>query len=379
MSSSASSAGKAPSPSVAEPPTPSATERVCIVGSGNWGSAVARIIGENVHHFDKFDKRVAMWVYEEVVTYGGAQRKLTEVINTDHENVKYLPGFRLPDNVVAEPDLAAAVADATLLVFVLPHQFLPRLLPTIAAALGGEATLAGGRVRATSLIKGIDVSPTGGLALVSDTIRRGLPGVSCDVLMGANVAGEIAEGHFSEATIGYTGGSAATAGLWRDLLETRAFRIQLSPDAATVELFGALKNVVALACGFSDGLRYGYNTKAAIIRQGAQEMLRFVRQFYDPGASTGTMLESCGLADLITTCFGGRNRKCAEAFVTSGRDWPQLEAELIGGQKLQGTLACDEAAKMIASAGAQADYPLFTMTVRTRRGRGGRGTCGHGG
>ena len=73
-----------------------------------------------------------MWVFEEMVDGpDGTKEKLTEVINTRHENVKYLPGIQLPSNVVAIADLAEACRDATLLIFVLPHQFLPRLLPVI--------------------------------------------------------------------------------------------------------------------------------------------------------------------------------------------------------------------------------------------------------
>lgn len=270
--------------------TPAPSERVVIVGSGNWASAIARIVGENVHHFDKFHKSVRMWCFEEAVTVNGVDRKLTDVINTTHENVKYLPKLLLPGNILADPDLTSAVTGATLIVFCIPHQFLGKLLPVIKAALGPDAS---SRVRAISLIKGIEFDETG-LVLISDSIRRGL-GITCDVLMGANVANEVAEGQFCEATVG-TRGDMAMAEVWRDLFETRFFRIQLCKDAAAVELFGALKNVVALACGFAQGLDYGTNTQSALIRMGGVEMLTFVRRFYDPHAATETMLESCGMA-----------------------------------------------------------------------------------
>ena len=104
---------------------------VCVIGSGNWGSAIARVIALNAETSAGFESRVRMWVYEEVID----GRNLTDVINTDHENPKYLPGIALPANVVAVADLASAVKDASILVWVLPHQFLGRLLPTVKGAL----------------------------------------------------------------------------------------------------------------------------------------------------------------------------------------------------------------------------------------------------
>ena len=128
-------------------------DKVCIIGSGNWGSAIATIVGRNCERLSFYETRVNMWVFEEMVQVNSQdsespKRKLTEVINETHENVKYLPGIQLPTNVVAVADLAEACKDATLLIFVLPHQFLPRLLPTIREASHPSC-------RGVSLIKGI--------------------------------------------------------------------------------------------------------------------------------------------------------------------------------------------------------------------------------
>lgn len=123
-------------------------DRVCIIGSGNWGSAIATKVGLNCERLSHFENTVKMWVFEEAVEVDGESRKLTEVINAQHENVKYLPGIKLPKNIVAVPDLKEACKDATLLIFVLPHQFLPRLLPTIRENCHPSC-------RGVSLIKGL--------------------------------------------------------------------------------------------------------------------------------------------------------------------------------------------------------------------------------
>ena len=89
------------------------------------------------------------------------------------------------------------------------------------------------------------------------------------------------------------------------------FRVTVVKDTNIVEICGALKNIVACAAGFCDGLKMGDNTKAAIIRLGLKEMIKYGDTFY-PGGDHATYFESCGVADLITTCYGGRNRKVSE-------------------------------------------------------------------
>merc|ERR1711966_463349 len=194
---------------------------------------------------------------------------------------------------------------------------------------------------------------------------EGSPAVDMSVLMGANVANEVAKGDFAEATIGCT--DMTVGNLWCQVFNTKDFKVDPVQDVAGAELCGALKNVVALGAGFSDGLGFGGNPKAAIIRIGLKEMQKFCETFYGSRNIKGeTFLESCGVADLVTTCFGGRNRKCAEAFAAAGKSksLEVIEAELLGGQKLQGTLTAKEVNHILKMKGLEDEFPFFTTVYK---------------
>ena len=352
-------------------------EKVALIGSGNWGSAIATKIGKNVlDKPDMFDATVYMWVFEEYVKEvdgkwerpaRGAKppegktwvdegyRPLTEVINEKHENVIYLPGIPLPTSIVACPDIKTAVTGATMMVFVIPHNFLAPIVPKMAGAFAPGAV-------GCSLIKGIEFE-AGTPILISDLLQKemakgpGSPTVDMSVLMGANVANEVAKGDFAEATVGCT--DLAIGAKWVKLFDTPDFACAAVQDVAGAELCGALKNVVALGAGFCDGLGLGGNTKAAIIRIGLAETAKFAKMFFD-GIKDETFMESCGLADLVTTCFGGRNRKCAEAFAKGEGDWEKIEADLLNGQKLQGTITAKDVSTVLKAKGLEAEFPLFT-------------------
>ncbi|XP_055764015.1 glycerol-3-phosphate dehydrogenase 1-like protein isoform X2 [Salvelinus fontinalis] len=277
-------------------------KKVCIVGSGNWGSAIAKIVGHNAKGSNRFDPIVNMWVFEEMID----GKKLTEIINTEHENVKYLPGHKLPKNV------------------------------------------------------GIDEGPEG-LKLISDIIREKLE-IEVSVLMGANIANEVADEKFCETTIGAK--NEANGHIFKELLQTPNFRITVVQESDTVELCGALKNIVAVGAGFCDGLGFGDNTKAAVIRLGLMEMIAFTKLFCKGQVSSVTFLESCGVADLITTCYGGRNRKVAEAFAKTSKSIEELEAEMLNGQKLQGPQTSAEVFKILKKRDMINKFPLFASVYQ---------------
>ncbi|XP_017340737.1 glycerol-3-phosphate dehydrogenase 1c [Ictalurus punctatus] len=324
-------------------------KKVCIIGSGNWGSAISRIIGQNVKASNRFAPLVNMWVFEELIN----GRKLTDIINKEHENVKYLPGHKLPKNVIAVPDITEAVDGADILVFVVPHQFIGKLCDQMKPHVKPGAI-------GISLIKGIDEGPSG-LTLISDIIRGKL-GLDMSVLMGANIANEVAEEKFCETTIGAI--NDHNGKVFKELMQTPNFRITVVSDSNTVELCGALKNIVAVGAGFCDGLGFGDNTKAAVIRLGLMEMVSFAKIFCSSSVSSATFLESCGVADLITTCYGGRNRRVAEAFVTSGKAIAVLEAEMLNGQKLQGPQTSAEVYKILQKKNMVDKFPLFVSVYQ---------------
>ncbi|KAI4459087.1 glycerol-3-phosphate dehydrogenase [Holotrichia oblita] len=324
-------------------------KKVCIIGSGNWGSAIAKIVGKNVQRLSHFDKRVTMYVYEEIIN----GKKLTEIINETHENVKYLPGHKLPENVVAIPDIIEAAREADILIFVVPHQFIRTICSTLLGKIKPTAI-------GLSLIKGFDQAEGGGIELISHIISKHLK-IQCAVLMGANLAGEVADEKFCETTIGCR--DSRLAPLLRDIIQTDYFRVVVVDDEDAVEICGALKNIVACGAGFVDGLGLGDNTKAAVIRLGLMEMIKFVDVFY-PGSKLATFFESCGVADLITTCYGGRNRKVSEAFVKSKKSIKQLEDEMLNGQKLQGPITAEEVNYMLKSKRMEDRFPLFTAIHR---------------
>ncbi|XP_074623054.1 glycerol-3-phosphate dehydrogenase [NAD(+)], cytoplasmic-like isoform X1 [Acropora palmata] len=362
--------------------------KIAIIGSGNWGSVIARIIGANVKdHPDSFHNQVQMYVYEELID----GKKLTEIINSEHENVKYLKGHKLPENIKANPDVVEAAKDADILVFVLPHQFVKNVCrklkdsikPSVIAvslikfgipckfmridAIADQTHIMTWKEcrqistdRAVNLkrqasIRGLDHSSVG-LNLVSNIIKDELNIPDVSVLMGANLAKEVAREMFGEATIGCR--TEEHGPILKELFHTEYFKINVVKDADTVELCGSLKNAVAVGAGVVDALGYGDNSKAAVIRIGLKEMIQFAKQFYD-NVELETFFESCGVADLITTCYGGRNRIAGEEFV-KGKTFEEVEQYILGGQKLQGPHTVYEVYHLLKENNLLDEYPLLT-------------------
>ncbi|ESO01500.1 hypothetical protein HELRODRAFT_81612 [Helobdella robusta] len=320
--------------------------KVTIIGSGNWGSVVAKLAAVNTLKYPSlFDYKVYLYVYEEIVE----GQKLSEIINTTHVNVKYLKGHILPDNIVAIPDLFKACVGSDILVFVLPIQFIPNVCYQLRYRVKKTAI-------AMTMIKGFNVED-GRLSLISNTIRREL-NVPCAALMGANIAEGVIREEFCEATIGCN--DLQHSEIFKKLFETKYFRIRCVPDEETVEMCGALKNVIALAAGLVDGSRAGsQNTKATIIRLGFVEMIEFCKRYF-PNTRLETFFESCAIADLIASSYGGRNRKVAEYFANEPeKTLAELEEEMLQGQKLQGPITAANIYSILERESEVEKFPIF--------------------
>ncbi|KXJ19603.1 Glycerol-3-phosphate dehydrogenase 1-like protein [Exaiptasia diaphana] len=327
--------------------------KVAIVGSGNWGTTIARVIGSNVARKpDMFHREVQMYVFDSVLDDG---RRLTDVINTDHVNVKNLPGHVIPPNVVANPDLQDSVKDADILVFNLPPMFLEETCAQIKGKIKEN-------VLAISMIKGLDHSKKG-LHLISSQIKEILEIPDISVMMGANIAEEVANEMFSESTIGSK--SFESGRIFKELLSKPYFKINVVKDVEAVEFCGAFKNCIALGAGIIDGLGYQNNTKAAVIRIGLEEAYEFSRVFL-PGSKMATFFESCGIADFIVTCYGGKHRLVGEAFVKTGKQLNDLEAVVpeLRHRKLPGPDTLEAVYELIEAKNLENKFPLITSLYR---------------
>lgn len=302
-----------------------------------------------------------MWVRQEKV----GDMNLTDIINLHHENVRYLPEVRLPDNLVADPEIRNVAEGADLLVFNLPHQFLGSVCDQMKG-------IDFSRSSAISCLKGLNVSAQG-VELLSNVVEEKL-GLHCGVLSGANIASEVAREKWCETTVAYPLPKWYKPGeidedLIKALFHRPYFHVQVSSDTAGVSIGGALKNVVAIGAGLVEGAGWGDNAKAAVMRRGILEMIKFGVTFF-PGTLPETFTnESAGVADLITSCAGGRNVKVGRAFARTGKPLEEIEKELLNGQSAQGIITAREVHELLSEKNMLNEFPLLVAIYEVAHGK----------
>jgi glycerol-3-phosphate dehydrogenase (NAD(P)+) len=257
-------------------------QRIGIIGGGAWGTALAAAAR-------RAGNDVLLWARETAVV---------EAINARHANPMFLPGVDLDPAIRATGDLAeAAVRD--LLLLVVPAQHLRATATDLAASVAPETP-------AVICAKGIE---QGSGALMSEALAEALPGRPLAVLSGPTFAAEVARGLPTALTLAC--GDAATGRAMVEALHDPYFRIYQSDDPIGAQIGGALKNVIAIACGISDGRRMGDNARAALLTRGASEMTRFALAL---GARAETMMGLAGFGDLALTCMGAQSRNRSLGF-----------------------------------------------------------------
>ncbi|MCX7285901.1 MAG: NAD(P)-dependent glycerol-3-phosphate dehydrogenase [Novosphingobium sp.] len=245
-----------------------------VVGAGAWGTALAQMLASD-------GRDVVLWARE---------AELVDEINTARTNSLFLPSARLAPTIRATSALSDLAALPVLLL-VTPAQFLASVLSGIGRE-GGDVVLCS---------KGIEAG-TG--RLMADVARAAAPGTSLAVLSGPTFAHEVAAGLPTAVTLACEGGEAQ----WQRLSAAIArptFRPYYSDDVTGAEIGGAVKNVLAIACGVVDGLGLGQNARAALISRGFAEMQRFGLAL---GARAETLSGLSGLGDLVLTCSSTSSR-----------------------------------------------------------------------
>lgn len=250
--------------------------RIGIIGGGAWGTALAQVAR-------RAGRAVVLWAREDEVV---------AAINRERINPLYLPGVALADGIRATGDLAeAAAADALLLVA--PAQRLRAVSAALAPHLSGRPPL-------VICSKGIE---TGTTALMTEVVAETLPDCPLAVLSGPTFADEVARGLPTAVTLACRDerlGARLVAALG-----SNRFRPYLSDDLVGAEIGGAVKNVLAIACGIVEGRRLGDNARAALITRGMAELLRLGRA---KGGRAETLMGLSGLGDLVLTCTSRRSR-----------------------------------------------------------------------
>jgi glycerol-3-phosphate dehydrogenase (NAD(P)+) len=275
---------------------PDEARRIGIVGAGAWGTALAQALC-------RAGRDVAIWARE---------RELIAGINQEHENKLFLPGIALDVAIRADGDIGAVMDEAALLLLAVPAQHLRATCRALGAVAAPVVVCA----------KGIETD-TG--ALMSEIVAAELPGAALAVLSGPTFAAEVAKGLPTAVTLAMRDQTTGRALV--DALGTRSFRLYLSADVIGAEIGGAVKNVLAIACGIVEGRRLGDNARAAIVTRGLAEMVRLA---VAKGGRAETLMGLSGLGDLVLTCTANQSRNYSLGVALGhGRALPDVLAERV--------------------------------------------------
>lgn len=297
--------------------------KIAVLGAGAWGTALARVLAEQ--------GRVRLWTH---------QREHAEALAYDGENRAFLPGYALGENIAPTADLTEAVRDAALVVVAVPSEAVRATLHRAQGALSADATL---------VIAAKGIEPTT-LMLLSEVTRDVLGDDAEErtvFLSGPSFALEVARG--LPTNLVAAGRDAERSRLVQQRFASDRLRVYSSDDPAGVQVGGALKNVIAIAAGASDGLGFGHNTRAALITRGLAEMARLA---VAKGGSVLTLSGLAGLGDLVLTCSAELSRNRTVGFeLGRGRQLSEVLAGL--GHVAEGVTTAQSAYQLAERLGVE--------------------------
>ena len=304
--------------------------RVAVLGSGSWGTALALLLGRNGHE----------------VTLLGRDAEEMEGVERRRESLRYLPGFVLPTSVRASRLESVLAVD----------------LAVMAVPSGAVRTTASflptGDARVVVASKGLEAA-TG--RLMADVVREARPEARIGVLSGPNLAVEVARGVPTVALAAF--GERADAEAVQEAFGGARFRVSLTDDVTGVELAGALKNVLAIGGGMSDGLGFGDNTKGAFLSRGLMEVARLGAAM---GARAETFLGPAGVGDLFATAASRLSRNYRVGLAL-GKGARLVDALAEVGQVAEG-VPTSEAAQILGRRHG-VELPVLAAVEAVLRGR----------
>jgi len=276
-------------------------EKVCILGAGSWGTTLANILADK-----GFD--ITLWVREE---------DIYETILRTRENAVFLPGIKLAHNITPTNSVEEAVKGRAVVVCVVPSHGVREVLKNAAEFISKDTII-------VSASKGLEQET---LLTVSQVLKETLPKAAhknLAVLSGPSFAREVSQK--LPTAVCAASNKIAVAEKVQRVFNTSYFRVYTNKDMVGVELGGALKNVIAIAAGISDGLKLGMNARAALITRGLAEISRLGIAM---GAEPATFAGLSGLGDLVLTCTGELSRNRSVGFmIGQGRKLSEILAEM---------------------------------------------------
>ncbi|OGD22261.1 MAG: glycerol-3-phosphate dehydrogenase [Candidatus Aminicenantes bacterium RBG_16_63_16] len=273
--------------------------KAAVIGAGTWGTAFAL-------HLSRRRVSISLWVREKEVLAG---------LRRTRENRTFLPGFPIPRTVSFSSDAAATVSSADILFIAVPSQFFRAVFRGIAGGLSPHQVV-------VSLTKGIEERSLKRMTEIMAEVMTGRRRPHFAVLSGPSFAREVAEKHPTAVVVAAR--SHDVARQVQSLISDVNLRAYTSSDITGVELAGAMKNVIAIAAGISDALKYGHNSRAALVTRGIAEMTRLGVRL---GARKETFFGLAGIGDLVLTCTARMSRNYHVGYeLGKGRALAEIQA-----------------------------------------------------